>query len=62
MVLVASFPLVVFTINYSLSKVFLWARNVSHPKQEVLGRTNSPTFSTYVIYLKYLNLISCNLI
>jgi hypothetical protein len=26
-------------------------------QQEVLGRTNSPTFPTYVIYLKYLNLI-----
>jgi hypothetical protein len=26
-------------------------------RQEVLGRTNSPTFATYVIYLKYLNLI-----
>jgi len=28
-----------------------------HAKQEVLGRTNSPTFPTQVIYLKFLNLI-----
>jgi hypothetical protein len=28
-----------------------------YTKQEVLGRTNSPTFPTYIIYLKYLNLI-----
>jgi hypothetical protein len=28
-----------------------------YTRQEVLGRTNSPTFPTYIIYLKYLNLI-----
>jgi hypothetical protein len=32
-------------------------RRISHVKQEVLGRTNSPTFPAYVTYLKYLNLI-----